>query len=239
MSWRHWWVISICFFLGAVAKAQDTFQPADLNQGSNPLAHALHHHLKVMEERSFVIHFAADVDRQGRVVHFRVMRVKPKHVRTSRFLPILARKARVRPATIEGRPTRVGLNGMLVGSHEGKGFQLRLVQHLGYVHPTVGWDYLGPQAVGGHQRLRRLMRVQTPSGLAHVAVAFDVSKLGDTSRFLILKDSHPDAHLGERWSKVLSGTLFLPGNESNDAIDTRTAWEFFSEDVANKGSYWR
>ena len=239
MSWRPWQVVVICLILTPVVSAQDSAQAADLNRGPRPLVAVLQHQLERLPTPNFILHFAADVNRQGRVVHFRILRTEPRRLDFNGRLTPLARQAKVRPAMINDRPKRVGLNGMLVGSRRDGRFRLTLVQHSGYTHPTAGWDYLGPQVLGGHQRLSRAMGRYITTVPAQVAVAFDVSEDGAASRFLILKDSQPKVNLGKSWSRVLSQARFLPAMGPDESINVRAAWEYYSPSFSKSYGYWQ
>ncbi|MEM7282125.1 MAG: hypothetical protein AAF438_10910 [Pseudomonadota bacterium] len=222
---RNGVVFTLLLVLAGGVAAEPRVQSAYLNRGSKPLTAVLTPLFRGSHGGNFTIHMATDVGPRGRLSYFRVVDSNDRALPRGFFRAV--KKARVRPARIDARPVRVGVNAILfVSWNETTGNKVSLVQHSGYEHPGVGWNYIGPQVQGGYRKLYRMMNGWAGDAPMGAVVAFDLGSHGDKTAVLILRDSHSANGLGVYWSKQLVKSRFINARGPTGVIHARSRWSF-------------
>lgn len=200
-------------------------QPALLDGGSLPLTQLLEFPKHLVYDGNLSIPFSVDVNANGRLSHFRVHEAKGLPVGFVRELKRSVARARVQPARVKKRSVRVGVNGRLLYNRRKSSRTIRILPHSGFEHSELGWNYHGPQLLGGYQILLRRMRSRTPIN-AYAVVSFDVLSSGHKTRFLILRDRPGGQGIALTLADALSDAAFIPASSQGQPIQARTRWIF-------------
>ena len=145
-----------------------------------------------------------------------------------RAVKTAAKKARVEPAIVDGRPAKISTYATFVFSQKDRKRLIYFYHHCGLEDPESGLIYIGPQVIGGYQahtnavRAPMISRSWSPAGYLAI-INFDVTKNGRAINVKVIDQKPRNSKWGRQFVAGLERLQFIPATVDGTLVSIGAA----------------
>lgn len=145
-----------------------------------------------------------------------------------RAVKAAAKKAKVEPAIVDGRPTKISTYATYVFSQKDRKRLIYFYHHCGLEDPENGLIYIGPQVIGGYQAHTNAVRAPKISrswslGDYVAIINYNVTKNGRATNVKVIDQKPSNSKWGRQFVAGLKRLQFIPATVDGPLVSVGAA----------------
>ncbi|MCH7894486.1 MAG: hypothetical protein IH907_08260 [Proteobacteria bacterium] len=214
-------LLSNIAFLNIVFAQDEQLQPpnataARLDHGPKPMSRLVKFPGRVTDENFTVtVIVELEVSAKGKPWRLNFTNELREYDAFYRAIKRAAKKAKVKPAMVDGKPVKISTYATFVFSQKDRKRLIYFYHHCGLEDPAHSLGYIGPQVIGGYQaytnavRAPKISRSWSASGYLAV-IHYDVTKNGHAENIKIIDQRPSHSKWGPQFVAGLNRLKFIP-----------------------------
>lgn len=189
---------------------------ARLDRGPKPITQLLKFPGRVTDENFDVaVVVKLEVRPKGKLWNLQFTNKLRKYHAFYRAIETAAKKAKVEPAVMDGKPAKISTYATFVFRQKDRKRSIYFFHHSGLEDPNHGLEYIGPQVIGGYQAFRNATRApkvtRSFSSAGYVAVInYEVAENGRAKNVRIIDEKPRNSKWGPQFVAALERLQFIP-----------------------------
>ena len=214
-------LLSNIAFLDIVFAQDEQLQPpnaaaARLDHGSKPMSRLVKFPGRVTDENFTVtVIVELEVSAKGKPWRLNFTNELREYDAFYRAVKRAAKKAKVKPAIVDGKPVKISTYATFVFSQKDRKRLIYFYHHCGLEDSAHSLGYIGPQVIGGYQaytnavRAPKISRSWSANGYLAV-IHYDVTKNGHAENIKIIDQRPSHSKWGPQFVAGLNRLQFIP-----------------------------
>lgn len=189
---------------------------ARLDRGPKPITQLVKFPGRLTDENFDVaVIVKLEVRANGKLWHLHFTNKLRKYHAFYRAIKTAAKKARVEPATMDGRLAKISTYATFVFRQKDRKRSIYFFHHCGLEDPNHGLEYIGPQVLGGYQAFDNATRApkitRSFSSAGYLAVInYEVAENGRAKNVRIVDEKPHNSKWGPQFVAALERLQFIP-----------------------------